>query len=345
MLRRTVTAFILVAVMAASAVGVSASTILPSGTTEIVPNRLTVRWEDESRDPVTINTFRFFGYNVAQLRSMVAILDGTVADLPDGTYQVGHTGVSAGFIEIDFHHAREVDYIINHTLIRNHEGRLVYPNQPGWVFLPEFEYNWASVRDVINTLGLDLIEVDDYPETGLTEVLVRKPSRPDPGPAVPPPGHTGVWYPPGHSVPTLTLTPNNGVLITSSSAIVATGAALRVSGSSLMAISSTMSEFVNPGDLVVSGNSLSVGFRLGGDARGPIEVDEDGIIFENFPVDARVARVEVDVDSGFVIIRFYDLPIDTPFVDNGFFSVRVVREGVWATLRIEIKSDFTIPPG
>jgi hypothetical protein len=196
MLKRTVAALSLVMILAVGVVSASSSTIPQRGTTEIVPNRLTVRWEDESRDPVTINTFRIFGFNVAQLRTMVNVLDGTVANLADNSYQIGHTGSSAGFRDVSFHQRRNVEYIVNHTRIRNHEGRLVNPTQPGWVFLPEYEYNWASVRDVISTLGLTLIDVIDDPAAGHTEVVVRRPvtQRPESGPAVPPPGSRSAFW-------------------------------------------------------------------------------------------------------------------------------------------------------
>jgi len=197
MLKRTVTALLTAFIMAASLVNVAAQAIPQRGNAEIIPNRLTVRWEDESRDPVTINTFRIFGFNVAQLRTMVHVLDGTVANLADGSFQIGDTGASAGHQQITFHERRNVEYIINHTRIRNHLGALVNPIQPGWVFLPQFEYNWASVRDVINALGLTLIDVNDDPAAGHTEVIVRRPSdevvRPPSGPAVNPPGRGSGW--------------------------------------------------------------------------------------------------------------------------------------------------------
>lgn len=213
MLKRTVTALLTVFIMVSSLVSVAAQTIPASGNAEIIPNRLTVRWEDGSRDPVTINTFRIFGFNVAQLRTMVHVLDGTVANLPDGSFQIGDTGVSTGHQQITFHERRNVDFIINHTRIRNHLGALVTPVQPGWVFLPQFEYNWASVRDVINALGLTLIDVMDDPAAGHTEVVVRRPpgqERPPSGPPVLPPGRGNWregWRATGTPMPTTSPTP------------------------------------------------------------------------------------------------------------------------------------------
>jgi hypothetical protein len=195
MRKKVITALLLSAIMLANVVTVAAQTIPQSGTTTIVPNRLTVTWEDESRDDVTIDTFRFFGFNVAQLRTMVNVLDGSVANLADGTFQINQEGAPVGFQPIVFRQATEINYIINTTPIRNHEGARVFPSQPGWVFLPEHEYNWASVRDVINSMGLDLIDVVDDPAAGHTQVTVRRPGppeRPPSGPAVPPPG-TGRW--------------------------------------------------------------------------------------------------------------------------------------------------------
>jgi len=195
MRKRVFAALLLSAIMLANVVTVAAQTIPRSGTTTIVPNRLTVTWEDESRDDVTIDTFRFFGFNVAQLRTMVNVLDGSVANLADNTFQINQGGAPTGFQPITFRQATQIDYIINHTPIRNHEGARVSPAQPGWVFLPEHEYNWASVRDVINSMGLELIDVDDDPAAGHTLVTVRRPgppARPPSGPAVNPPGR-GSW--------------------------------------------------------------------------------------------------------------------------------------------------------
>jgi uncharacterized repeat protein (TIGR02543 family) len=191
MLKKITTALLVALVSTVFAVSAAASPIPPRGSTTIVPNRLTVRWEDESHAPRTIDTFRIFGFNVAQLRNMVSILNGTVSDRRDGSWQIHASGTPVPFRAISFHHQREIDYIINHTPIRNHAGTLIYPNQPGWVFLPDYEYNWASVRDVINAMNLELIDVIDDPEAGHTEVIVRmiRPSpTPEPGPPVPPPG-------------------------------------------------------------------------------------------------------------------------------------------------------------
>ena len=196
MRKKVITALLLSAIMLANVASVAAQTIPQSGNTTIVPNRLTVTWEDESRDDVTIDTFRFFGFNVAQLRTMVNVLDGSVANLADNTFQINQEGAPAGFTPITFRQATEISYIINHTPIRNHEGARVFPSQPGWVFLPEHEYNWASVRDVINSMGLELIDVDDDPAAGHTLVTVRRPEppgRPPSGPAVNPPGGRPGW--------------------------------------------------------------------------------------------------------------------------------------------------------
>jgi hypothetical protein len=196
MRKKVIAALMLSAIMLANVVSVAAQTIPQSGTTTIVPNRLTVTWEDESRDDVTIDTFRFFGFNVAQLRTMVNVLDGSVANLADGTFQINQEGAPVGFTPITFRQATDIDYIINTTPIRNHEGARVFPSQPGWVFLPEHEYNWASVRDVINSMGLELIDVEDDPAAGHTLVTVRRPEppgRPPSGPAVNPPGNRPGW--------------------------------------------------------------------------------------------------------------------------------------------------------
>jgi hypothetical protein len=78
-------ALTLVGVLAFGTVSVAAAGIPQRGTTTIVPNNLTVSWADKSNAPVTIDTFRIFGYNVAQLRTRVSVLGGTVSNLQDGT--------------------------------------------------------------------------------------------------------------------------------------------------------------------------------------------------------------------------------------------------------------------
>jgi hypothetical protein len=201
MRKRVITALMLAAIMLATTVSAAAQTIPQSGTATIVPNRLTVTWEDDDqRVDVTIDTFRFFGFNVAQLRTMVGVLDGTVSNLADGTFQIRQEGAPVNFQPVVFNQATEIEYIINTTPIRNNAGARFNPGQPGWVFLPEFEYNWASVRDVINAMDLDLVDVIDDPASGHTQVVVRRPgppARPPSGPAVPPPGSRpgdGGWW-------------------------------------------------------------------------------------------------------------------------------------------------------
>ena len=237
MRKRAIAALLLSFILAASVVNVSAQAIPYAGTTTITPNTLTITWEDESRAPVTIHTFRFFGFNVAQLRTMVNALSGSVSDLDDGSFQLMPTGAFASHQNIAFHQPRQIDFLRNHTPIRNHLGVLVYPNQPGWVFLPEFEYNWASVRDVINNMNLALIDVIDDPAGGRTEVVVRSATvpgdddddsddyetvqRPPSGPAVlPPPTRTRNWgwqvhtTPPGPTTTTEATTITTGTTTT-----------------------------------------------------------------------------------------------------------------------------------
>jgi hypothetical protein len=237
MRKRAIAALLLSFILAASVVNVSAQAIPYAGTTTITPNTLTITWEDESRAPVTIHTFRFFGFNVAQLRTMVNALSGSVSDLDDGSFQLMPTGAFASHQNIAFHQPRQIDFLRNHTPIRNHLGVLVYPNQPGWVFIPEFEYNWASVRDVINNMNLALIDVIDDPAGGRTEVVVRSATvpgdddddsddyetvqRPPSGPAVlPPPTRTRNWgwqvhtTPPGPTTTTEATTITTGTTTT-----------------------------------------------------------------------------------------------------------------------------------
>jgi len=159
----------------ASVSGVAASSIPAYGTTTIYPNSLTVIWEDGTRAPETINAFRIFGYNVAQLRTMVGILGGTVSDLDDGTFQIIPSGESVDFTQVGFDQQAEIEFIINNTTIRSHDGMVLNPDQPGIVFLSEYGYNWASVRDIISAMNLRLVGVVDDPENGTTEITVGEP--------------------------------------------------------------------------------------------------------------------------------------------------------------------------
>jgi len=196
-------ALLLAATVASVFVFANTTQIPTQGTTTIVPNSLVINWDDDSSEPVTIETFRFFGFNVAQLRTMVGALGGTISTNADGTFQIMPSGSAVGFSPVTFNVETEIDYIINQTNIRNHAGTLVSPSQPGWVFLTRYEYNWASVRDVIDALDLTLVDVSDDPETGITEVTVARSQasdqqqasdRPAPGPAAQSPDtRGGLW--------------------------------------------------------------------------------------------------------------------------------------------------------
>jgi len=205
---RIIVMALLLAMTAASVLVFANTSRIPTqGSTTIVPNRLVISWDEDTREPVTIETFRFFGFNVAQLRTMVSALDGTISTNVDGTFQLMPSGNSVSFSPVTFSVETEIDYIVNQTSIRNYAGTLVSPSQPGWVFLTRYEYNWASVRDVIEALNLTLVDVSDDPDTGITEVTVARPlpadqqqppsERPPVGPAAPAPDtRGGLWSPP-----------------------------------------------------------------------------------------------------------------------------------------------------
>lgn len=320
MCRKVFTAMMLTVVMLAGMVTASASTIPPNGTTTIVPNKLTVSWEDRSRDDVTIDTFRIFGFNVAQLRTMVGVLDGTVSNLADGTYQIMQEGSAVGYEQITFTRQTEISYILNITPIRNNQGVRVYPNQPGWVFLPDYEYNWASVRDVINAMELDLIDVVDNPQGRHTRVTVRRTDRPGQRPTVTPPGRPGGWP---HTQPSLTFTPS-GITVSPSALETTPGRVVVSAGSLRIDPGNTL---VSPGRLVASGSSLSIGFSVGGSAAGSVTV---GNIDTNLP-----ATVTASFSNGFIIVRINDLPAGT---HSGYIRVPITRGGVRETLRFELRN-------
>jgi hypothetical protein len=319
MFRKTTAAFLLSLIVAAGAVNVSASTIPASGTTTIVPNRLTVRWEDGSRPPVTIDTFRFHGFNVAQLRTMVSVLDGSVSDLADGTYQIRQSGTPAGFREITFNRQTDINFMINHTQIRNDEGTLVRPNQPGWVFLTDYEYNWASVRDVINAMNLSLIDVFDDPAAGTTEVVVRRAP-----PEIRPPGQ-GTQRPPG-GARSLTVTP--------SSLTVTSGSLLTTPGNlGLTSVTPGALATVTPGSLIVSGGALYVPFRVEGTATGSIALERELST-------GMLADVSTAVDGNTVVVRI--VPRVGVSAVTGTINITAIRDRVEREFEIRL-TNVTIP--
>ncbi|MDR2649021.1 MAG: hypothetical protein LBB94_04805, partial [Clostridiales bacterium] len=179
MFKKLAAVMVIAAVMAGLVSGVSAAEIplnIPQrGAIMIYPNKLTISWADSDKAPVTIETFRFYGYNVAQLRTMVETLDGTVNyyETADGTYQINGSNAKTAYTSISFGSPREIEYILNNTGIRDASGTLTYPDAPGWIYLPEYKYNWASIRDVAEALEIAVVSVDDDPLNGETGLVVR----------------------------------------------------------------------------------------------------------------------------------------------------------------------------
>ena len=173
MLKKFVAGIVTLSMIITSVTSYAAS-MPSSGSTMIQPNKLTVKWDGGGRDPVTIDTFRFFGYNVAQLRTMVSVLGGTVIQLSDKTYQITVSGSQVDFTPIGFKNAGMTNYIINNTKIRDNSGALVTPSEPGWVYLTQYDYNWASIRDAAAALGIEISDVKDDPANGTTVVTVKR---------------------------------------------------------------------------------------------------------------------------------------------------------------------------
>ena len=106
----------------------------------ITPNKLTIEWFNGIRNPVEINTFRIRGYNIAQLRDLVSVCGGTVMQWRDGTYQVMKSNENPiGFTTINFSEKTTVNIQFNVTPIRDSQGALMTPSQPGWVYLPDYQ--------------------------------------------------------------------------------------------------------------------------------------------------------------------------------------------------------------
>ena len=152
---------------------VEAADVVHSGRTTITPNKLTIKWDGEDKSTV-IDSFRLAGYNVAQLRTMISALGGSVVEKSDGSYQMTKADYQVSYSDIGFTYEREIDYILNITSIRDVTGQMIYPGQPGWVFLPEYNYNWGSIRDCIEVMDLIIVSVDDDPTNGTTTVVVAE---------------------------------------------------------------------------------------------------------------------------------------------------------------------------
>ena len=149
----------------------SARADVQAGQTTIYPNKLIIQWY--GGDSTEIDTFRIFGYNVAQLRTVVNALNGSVIQLPDESYQIqGSSANKVSYSDIGFPEERQIDYILNITPIRDGNGSYISAEEPGWVFLPEQNYNWGSIRDILKVLGLTLVSYTDDPANGLTTVVI-----------------------------------------------------------------------------------------------------------------------------------------------------------------------------
>ena len=351
-------------VMLAGLINLFASTPPRSGTTMITPNMLTIQWEDGSGEPITINTFRFFDYNVAQLRTMVGALGGAVDNLADDTFQVNPSGRTVSFDEIDFHYEREIDYIINETPIRNHDGTLTRPQQPGWIFIPEFEYNWASIRDIISAMNFTLVDFVDNPADGITEIIVSDeppavtsgsdsptvaPSNSGSGPAVlPPSSHRGIEWstavPPDVSFPTLIPTPspipdqgipdateiilsvsNNVIMITS-------GPALTISGSA-----------ITTGPALSTGPSTVFFYaEVDGHVETVVLLDENGNVVGEMKDDGQFAASGDDLENDGIFT--FRMNIDTTKEDILRFNAKFTLNDVSVTSNevvVYVVAEFT----
>jgi len=147
----------------------------PASQEKLTPNRLTVNWENDSKPPQALDTFRIRGFNVAQLRTLTDICGGSVKALNGGSYQlVKPGGESVPFSPIAFKGETVANVQFNVTHIRDINGDLITPNQPGWVYLTDYHYNWGSIRDILGALGMEIVSVSDKPDERQTSVVIRE---------------------------------------------------------------------------------------------------------------------------------------------------------------------------
>jgi N-acetylmuramoyl-L-alanine amidase len=151
------------------------ATAAPSGKEKLTPNTLTLSWEDGSKPAQTIDTFRIQGYNVAQLRTLAAACGGSVINMDDGSYQIVKSGSEEDlFTPIAIQGETVTAVQFNITPIRDTNGDLFTPGQPGWVYLTDFDYNWSSIRDILYVLGMEIVSFTDKPGAKQTSVVIRE---------------------------------------------------------------------------------------------------------------------------------------------------------------------------
>ncbi|MDR1913653.1 MAG: hypothetical protein LBQ68_04105, partial [Clostridiales bacterium] len=170
MYKKTLAAAIFAAITLILTALVSANS---SATERITPNKLIIDWNDNRFKRTEINIFRIRGYNVAQLRALVGACGGNILKLEDNTYQIVKTSeVLTNFDAIGFTGAQDVKVQINVTQIRDISGALITPGQPGWVYLPDHQYNWGSLRDILAAMSLEIISFSDDPVLAETRVVL-----------------------------------------------------------------------------------------------------------------------------------------------------------------------------
>ncbi|MDR2648934.1 MAG: hypothetical protein LBB94_04355 [Clostridiales bacterium] len=146
----------------------------------ITPNKLTVEREDGKAAKTTIDTFRIRGYNVAQLRSLVQACGGSVISDEYG-YQIVTEPRNIPYAPIAFPGVATVKVQFNITRISDKTGKFIYPGEPGWVFLTDYNYNWGSIRDVLAAMGYEIKRFSDDPGNARTSVVIGEIKKTEPG--------------------------------------------------------------------------------------------------------------------------------------------------------------------
>jgi hypothetical protein len=107
---------------------------------------------------------------------MVSVCGGTVLNVSANTYQVvTSSSYNVDYQDIGFQGTQDVKYQLNITNIKDSSGVDTKPAQPGWVYLTSYQYNWGSIRDILNALGLELVSYTDDPNKRETEVVISWP--------------------------------------------------------------------------------------------------------------------------------------------------------------------------
>ncbi|MDR2752364.1 MAG: N-acetylmuramoyl-L-alanine amidase [Clostridiales bacterium] len=138
----------------------------------IVPNQLTVAWLDGRAKETTIEAFRLNGYNAAQITAMAEACHAALVMDEDGIFRFSYSDEAAPYTRLPITRASLVEVAHNSTPIKDVDGNEYVPAKPGWVYLPQYDANIGSLRDIAKAMKLEIVEFKDEPELRRTRVVL-----------------------------------------------------------------------------------------------------------------------------------------------------------------------------